>query len=178
MKNLRNSWLYTHKGMYPADPNYFDTRDIQVHSAQWSGVPTSVPLAPVVRYSYNDGWGVPASRITTIGSTYNRWYPQEWYGFEQQRRPAPVGPNGRPLASQSPAPIYWPTDTTQRGEYYKHVPQWQPAQRTRWSNIPNVVGVPAPSNPTVNLTPYTPINQGHAPQARPIPVAPQTPPEA
>lgn len=178
-QRLTNRWNFEQTSILPADVNYFDTRDLQVHSTQTEGVPMSVPLAPVVRYAYNDGWGVPASRITTVGSTYNRWYPQEFHAFAQKNRSAPLGPDGRPLAGPGPVPpaIYAPTDTTQHGYYYKHVPQWQPAQRTRWSNIPNTAGVQAPLNPTANLTPY-PLQQpvtGAAPGAMPAttPIAPR-----
>ena len=52
--------------VYPVDPYYFDKRDGQVYAAQGVGGPVSVPLAPVVRHTYNYGWGVPSSRLTPI----------------------------------------------------------------------------------------------------------------
>lgn len=52
--------------VYPVDPYYFDKRDGQVYAAQGVGGPVSVPLAPVVRHTYNYGWGVPSSRRTPI----------------------------------------------------------------------------------------------------------------
>lgn len=52
--------------VYPADPYYFDKRDGQVYAAQGYGGPVSVPLAPMVRHTYNYGWGVPSSRLTPI----------------------------------------------------------------------------------------------------------------
>jgi hypothetical protein len=52
--------------VYPVDPFYFDKRDGQVYAAQGVGGPVSVPLAPMVRHTYNYGWGVPSSRLTPI----------------------------------------------------------------------------------------------------------------
>ena len=52
--------------VYPVNPGYFDSRDGQVYAAQGYGGPVSVPLAPVVRHTYNYGWGVPSSRLTPI----------------------------------------------------------------------------------------------------------------
>ena len=51
---------------YPVNPSYFDGRDGQVYAAQGYGGPVSVPLAPIVRNTYNYGWGVPSSRLTPI----------------------------------------------------------------------------------------------------------------
>ena len=48
------------------------------------------------------------------GVEYTHYYPQKWYGAGADY-------------SQSPAPmVYQPTDTTQLGYYYQHVPFWQP----------------------------------------------------
>lgn len=55
-----------YKITYPVNPGYFDGRDGQVYAAQGYGGPVSVPLAPVVRHTYNYGWGVPSSRLTPI----------------------------------------------------------------------------------------------------------------
>jgi hypothetical protein len=55
-----------YKVTYPVNPGYFDGRDGQVYAAQGYGGPVSVPLAPVVRHTYNYGWGVPSSRLTPI----------------------------------------------------------------------------------------------------------------
>lgn len=52
--------------VYPADPHYFDARDGKVYATAETGVPTVVPLAPVVRYQYNYGWGTPSSRLTPV----------------------------------------------------------------------------------------------------------------
>ena len=48
------------------------------------------------------------------GVEYTNYFPQKWYGAGADY-------------SQSPAPmVYQPTDTTQLGYYYQHVPFWQP----------------------------------------------------
>jgi hypothetical protein len=52
--------------VYPNNPGYFDGRDGQVYAAHGYGGPISVPLAPVVRQTYNYGWGIPSSRLTPI----------------------------------------------------------------------------------------------------------------
>ena len=52
--------------VYAADPNYFDSRDGRVYSAQGYGIPMSVPLAPNVEHAYSYGWGIPSSRLTPI----------------------------------------------------------------------------------------------------------------
>jgi hypothetical protein len=56
--------VYSHA--YPVNPNYFDARDGRVYAAQGYGIPVSVPLAPQVDFTYNYGWGIPASRLTPI----------------------------------------------------------------------------------------------------------------
>lgn len=55
--------------VYPLNPYYVDQRDTNVYAAQGYGVPMSVPLAPVVRDTYNYGWGVPSSRLTPVSRT-------------------------------------------------------------------------------------------------------------
>lgn len=112
---------------HPVDPYYYDRRDTQAYSAVGYSVPMSVPLAPVVGYTYNYGWGVPSSRLTRIGSSYNRWYPQTWY-TQAGAGPEAAGPN--------PPIILQPVDTMQQGYYYKHVPAWQPAPLGGWPNYP------------------------------------------
>ena len=78
------------------------------------------PARACVKYAYNYGWGIPASRATPVGTTYNRWYPNNWYSFSG---PGPMaGMGGGP----NPPVIYSPTDTSQSGFYYRHVPRWQP----------------------------------------------------
>lgn len=90
---------------------YCDQRDTRLYSAQGYNVPVAVPLAPVVKHTYNYGWGVPSSRLTRVGAQYNQWYPTTT--FSQ---------NGGSLPGSYP--IYQPTDTTQQGAYYVHVPRW------------------------------------------------------
>lgn len=59
--------LFGHYGIvYPVDPGYFDQRDGAVYGAPGYGGPVAVPLAPVVNYQMNYGWGVPSSRLTPI----------------------------------------------------------------------------------------------------------------
>lgn len=55
--------------VYPVDPGYADGRDGQVYAAQGYGGAVSVPLAPVVRHTYNYGWGIPSSRLTPVSNT-------------------------------------------------------------------------------------------------------------
>lgn len=65
-KNSGQPLFGHYKVVYPVNPGYFDGRDGQVYAAQGYGGPVSVPLAPIVRNTYNYGWGVPSSRITQI----------------------------------------------------------------------------------------------------------------
>jgi hypothetical protein len=51
------------------------------------------------------------------GVAYNKFFPDAWTGQPS----APVVP-GMPRAPW----VYMPTDTTQLGFYYQHVPYWQP----------------------------------------------------
>ena len=52
--------------VYPVDPWYGDARDGGVYGAEGYGGPMSVPLAPVIRHTFNYGWGVPSSRLTPV----------------------------------------------------------------------------------------------------------------
>ncbi|MCA9055993.1 MAG: hypothetical protein KDA75_19305 [Planctomycetaceae bacterium] len=52
--------------VYPVDPWYGDARDAGVYGAEGYGGPMSVPLAPVIRHTFNYGWGVPSSRLTPV----------------------------------------------------------------------------------------------------------------
>jgi hypothetical protein len=99
----------------PVDPWYCDPRDLQVYAAQGYNVPVTVPLAPMVQ-TYNYGWGVPATRLSTAGN-YASWQPLEAYSLSGRGRLPAVYPV-----------VNRPTDTTQLGYYYNYVPQWQP----RW----------------------------------------------
>jgi|GEM_PF-1781965 len=176
----------------PLDPGYYDARDTRAYSAQGYGLPVSVPMAPVVKYTYNYGWGVPSSRLTPIGSQYQRWYPQNWYSYQNG-----VSTYGRPTglaAYQHPPMVYWPTDTTQMGFYYKHVPSWQPipvpfsGQRQGMVPQGNVTYAPASSTTGKSLEP-TPATEAPpqpvvapgagtlvpAPVTTPAPPAPATP---
>ncbi len=57
--------------VYADQPGYTNPADTQLYSAQGYGMPMTVPLAPTVNYQYNYSSGIPASRITTIGT----WNP-------------------------------------------------------------------------------------------------------
>lgn len=56
------------KDIIAVNPGYSDPRDSELYSAQGYGVPIAVPLAPVVRDTYNYGWGLPASRLTPVAT--------------------------------------------------------------------------------------------------------------
>lgn len=56
----------TYQMVYAVDPHYGDQRDGRVYASNETGVPMSVPLAPVVGHTYNYGWGFPSSRLTPI----------------------------------------------------------------------------------------------------------------
>lgn len=96
---------------------YQDPRDSEVYSAVGYNVPVAVPLPPVVKYQYQYGWGLPASRLTRVTNSYQRYYPYEQ--FTQKGGRIPGGP---PV-------IYQPTDTTQLGFYSVHAPRWVPVKR-------------------------------------------------
>lgn len=59
-------WAGHYSRVYPLNPYYSDSRDGQAWAAQGYGVPISVPLAPVVAYTYEYGWGLPSSRIVPV----------------------------------------------------------------------------------------------------------------
>ncbi len=81
-----------------------DCRDQYIFSQQGYGVPVTVPLAPVVAKQYNYGWGLPSSRLTHV--------PFGWKMYKPAMTPG----------QQSPAIVYWPTDTMQQGAYYMRAP--------------------------------------------------------
>lgn len=63
----------SHYKYIPLDPGYRDARDVgPLYSEQGYNVPIASPLAPVVMYSYNYSWGLPASRLTRVGPPH-RW---------------------------------------------------------------------------------------------------------
>lgn len=114
--------LIPHSYCAPADPGWRDPRDRVAYSDVGYGVPMSVPLAPVVKHSYNYGWGVASSRMTRVNSTYDKMYPQTWY--------TQAG-SVEATSHMHPPVIAVPTDTAQQGAYYKHVPTWQPVADPR-----------------------------------------------
>jgi hypothetical protein len=70
--------------VYPVDPWYGDARDAGVYAAEGYGGPMSVPLAPVIRHTFNYGWGVPSSRLTPVShlaaNPYYGYGPPAWNG--------------------------------------------------------------------------------------------------
>jgi hypothetical protein len=92
---------------------YVDPRDTELYSAQGYDIPVAVPLAPVVKHTYNYGWGVPSSRLTRVGARYEQWHPN-----------TPFSQSGSPFVGGVYPMVYQPTDTTQQGFYYVHVPRW------------------------------------------------------
>jgi hypothetical protein len=67
------------------------------------------------KHSPDYGYSPPAKYpLQRRGVEYTNYYPANWYGAGADY-------------SQSQAPmVYQPTDTTQLGFYYQHVPSWQP----------------------------------------------------
>ena len=62
------------------------------------------------------GWQAPIGYpVQRARLPYNRYYPSQWYGLPGSQKPR-VAPT-----------VFMPTDTTQLGYYYQHVPTWQPA---------------------------------------------------
>jgi len=106
-----------------------------------------------VRISHHD-WTPPTS--TYLGRSplvYSRMYPRKFYG---QHGPSAAGPVRRyPI-------IATPTDTSQLGYYYRHVPQWQPRagmlppvpRPSRWHKRPA-----SPSHHTHEPAPVNPATQ-------------------
>ena len=92
--------------VYPVDPWYGDARDGGVYSAEGYGGPMSVPLAPVIRHTFNYGWGVPSSRLTPVSHLANR--PNYGYGPPTGYGPyspyyASAGPAAKPAAQSAAA---------------------------------------------------------------------------
>ena len=69
------------------------------------------------KHSPDYGYSPPAKYpLHRRGVEYTNYYPANWYGA-----------GGPAIQSQAPM-VYAPTDTTQMGFYYQHVPFWQPQQ--------------------------------------------------
>ena len=67
------------------------------------------------KHSPDYGYSPPAKYpLHRRGDEYTSYYPAKWYGA-----------GGDYIQSQAPM-VYQPTDTTQLGFYYQHVPFWQP----------------------------------------------------
>lgn len=68
-------------------------------------------------HSPDYGFAIPGKNpIYRRGVQYNQYFPSGWYGTA----------NGGIAAGMTYPTIYQPTDTTQLGFYYQHVPFWQP----------------------------------------------------
>lgn len=58
--------------VYADNPGYVNPADTQLYATGANGLPVVIPTAPNVNYQYNYSSGMPASRITTLGT----WNPQ------------------------------------------------------------------------------------------------------
>ena len=69
------------------------------------------------KHSADYGFSEPGkSPIYRRGVQYNQYYPSAWYGTA----------GGGLAPGQTYPMVYMPTDTTQLGYYYQHVPFWMP----------------------------------------------------
>lgn len=67
------------------------------------------------KHSPDYGYSPPAKYpLHRRGVEYTNYYPQQWYGA------------GADYSGSYAPMVYQPTDTTQLGYYYQHVPFWQP----------------------------------------------------
>jgi hypothetical protein len=85
--------------VYPVDPWYGDCRDKGIYAAEGMAGPVSVPLAPVIRHTFNYGWGVPSSRLTPIShlaQAPNYAYGTAPWAYGTPPAYGPAGPYGHP----------------------------------------------------------------------------------
>jgi len=69
------------------------------------------------KHSADHGFSIPERNpIYRRGVQYNQYFPSSWYGT----------PGGGIAAGQVYPTVYQPTDTTQLGYSYQHVPFWMP----------------------------------------------------
>jgi len=66
-------------------------------------------------HGHNRGWGVVKHPVQRQSVVYRNYWPNKFYG----QPGAFAGGHRYPM-------VYQPTDTTQLGFYYQHVPQWLP----------------------------------------------------
>ncbi|MHC4877980.1 MAG: hypothetical protein ACYTGL_16100 [Planctomycetota bacterium] len=139
------------------------------------------------------GWSVPAKHaIPRQNVTYQKYYPTTWYGQKANQK---VAARRYPIIAQ-------PTDTTQMGYYYQHVPTWQPknilpnpphpkawhvrhcipgadGSYTKWVPLSNMY---VPLDQIPNEAAPQPAEEAAPqpvePEAVPRPAAPPAPPEA
>lgn len=93
--------------VYPVDPWYGDARDGGIYAAEGYGGPMSVPLAPVIRHTFNYGWGVPSSRLTPVSHLaampYYGYGPASWQqGYAPYYAAAGQPQPGAPMQSAMP----------------------------------------------------------------------------
>ena len=135
-----------------------------------------------VSYPPDYGWSQPTK--IHYGSTrvqYQRYWPDYWYGQN-----VPAGAQWTPRFPM----IYTPTDTTQLGYSYQHVPTWQPKPwmlpaspwPSQWHRYQHPVSYrPAIHNPGCQTCPGgtavapTPVDSSAPVQESTAPAAPLTP---
>ena len=92
--NLKNRMAYRQSQNYPWHGGYYD--------AAW-GAPVAVVVPPTVETQSHLGWGVGATRVTSIQHQYQRNYP---------------GQQSSPIRTRFQATPAWPSSTDQFGDYY------------------------------------------------------------
>ena len=91
---LRNRAAYARSQMYPWHGEYYDVA--------W-GVPVALVVPPTAENQTHLGWGVGATRVTSIQHQYQRNYP---------------GQQSSPIRTRFQATPAWPSSTDQFGDYY------------------------------------------------------------
>jgi hypothetical protein len=94
---IKNRVAYHQSQTYPWHGGYYDTA--------W-GTPVAVVVPPTAETQTHLGWGVGATRVTSIQHQYQRGYPGAGYYNRAWFRPAPR----------------WPSSTDQSGNYYVRGP--------------------------------------------------------
>lgn len=99
--------------------DYCGSTNCSGHNGVWT--------APAVRWLLDPdyyavapdyGWSPPSKRpIVRNNVTYQKRRPDTWYGERT---------SGKPIRAKRYPIIAQPTDTSQMGYYYQHVPTWQP----------------------------------------------------
>lgn len=131
---------------YPATAGYYDYTGGSCPECQGACPGRRCLFAPhTCSRSPDYGWSVPGKYpIQRRGVQYNAYYPNAWWGQP-----------GSGVDARGAATVYQPTDTTQLGFTYQHVPFWQPhpnplPQRpdpAQWHNFAPTVGATSPGYP-------------------------------